>query len=37
RDIVMAKRNNNTNILFLQNNEYPALYEVKKKNKIIKK
>jgi hypothetical protein len=37
RDIVMAKRNNNTNILFLQNNEYPALYEVKKKNRIIKK
>ncbi|MFM2325889.1 MAG: hypothetical protein RIR31_91, partial [Bacteroidota bacterium] len=37
RDIVAIKRNNNTNILFLQNNEYPVLYEVKKKNTIVKK
>ncbi len=32
RDIVLVKGNNKTNILFLQNNEYPVLYELKKKN-----
>ncbi len=37
RDIVFVKRNNKINILFLQNNEFPVLYEVKKKNTIAKK
>ena len=31
RDLVLIKRNNKINILFLQNNEFPVLYEMKKK------
>ena len=37
RDLVLVKRNNKINILFLQNNELPVLYEViKKKTLAIK-
>ena len=31
RDIVLVKRNDKPNLLFLQNNEFPVLYEVRKK------
>ena len=37
RDIVRIKRKGKTNLLFLQNNEYPVLYEVKEKIIPIKK
>jgi enediyne biosynthesis protein E4 len=37
RDIVAVKRNDKTNLLFLQNNEYPVLYEAKNKNTLVKK
>jgi hypothetical protein len=36
RDIVAVKRKGSTNILFLQNNEYPVLYELKKKTTVKK-
>ena len=37
RDLVLLKRNNKISILFLQNNEFPVLYEViKKKTLAIK-
>ena len=37
RDIAIVKRNGSLNLLFLQNNEFPMLYEAKKKNAIVKK
>jgi enediyne biosynthesis protein E4 len=37
RDIILLKRNNATNILFLQNNELPVLYQLTKKTPIAKK
>ena len=37
RDIVRIKRKGKTNLLFLQNNEYPVLYEVKNKITPTKK
>ena len=38
RDIVLVKRKGNMSVLFLQNNESPVLYELKKKaNKPVKK
>jgi enediyne biosynthesis protein E4 len=37
RDISLVKRNNKISILFLQNNEFPVLYELKKKTPIAKK
>jgi enediyne biosynthesis protein E4 len=38
RDIVLVKRNGNTSVLFLQNNELPVLYALKTKtNKSLKK
>jgi sporulation protein YlmC with PRC-barrel domain len=29
RDIVLVKKKNKINLLFLQNNEFPVLYELK--------
>ena len=38
RDIVLIKRKGSTAVLFLQNNEFPVLYELKKKaNKLLRK
>ncbi len=37
RSIVVVMRNNKKNVLFLQNNEYPVLYEIKKRNAAAKK
>jgi len=37
RDIVAVKRKNSINILFLQNNEYPVLFEIKRKGTATKK
>ena len=38
RDIVLVKRKNNTALLFLQNNEWPVLYQLKtNSNKPLKK
>lgn len=37
RDIVIIKGNNKTNVLFLRNNEFPVLYEMKKKIVTAKK
>jgi enediyne biosynthesis protein E4 len=37
RDIVTVRRKNKINLLFLQNNEYPVLYEEKNKNTSFKK
>jgi enediyne biosynthesis protein E4 len=36
RDIILVKRNDKTNLLFLQNNEYPVLYELKKQTQNLK-
>ena len=37
RDIVLLKKQNNTLLLFLQNDEYPVLYSLKKKGSKQKK
>jgi hypothetical protein len=37
RDIVMVKGKNKTRVLFLRNNDYPVLYEIKRKNNAATK